>query len=374
MEVFALPCALLACITATVSSAITWRVAMTRLGNASAGAIALKESEERLRLSNEAAGIGAFTLDLQAGEARYSPELSGILGFPHVATTTVELALQRVHRDDVAWVRSQFKAAADGENGGRLKMDFRFVRPGGEVRWMTWLARVLFREEAAGRAPVKMVGACLDITDRKRDEERIRFLMREVNHRSKNMLALAQAIARQIPAQDPQIFREQFDERIQALAVSHDLLVKNEMRGVEIGELVRFQLAHFGDLIGTRIALDGCPLTISASAAQIVGMALHELAANAGKYGALSTRRGRILLEWSLGRNDEDEPTFRMSWREREGPPVSPPAAHGFGFTVLCAGIEHGLNAEVEFTFPKSGVIWRFRCPTQEICEQDATS
>jgi PAS domain S-box-containing protein len=366
MEIFSLSSVLLACAAATGSSAVTWQLANRTRRSASQHALALKESEERLRLSNEAAGIGTFTIDLEVGEARYSPQLSAILGFPHIEKTKVELAMARVHRDDVAWVRSQFRAAAAGENGGKVKMDFRFVRPGGEVRWMTWLGRVLFRDEALNKAQVKMVGACLDITDRKRDEERIRFLMREVNHRSKNMLALAQAIARQIPATEPQNFLEQFDERIRALSVSHDLLVKSQWTGVDIGELVRFQLAHFGELIGTRIALDGPPLKISAAAAQIVGMALHELAANAGKYGALSTTRGRILLEW---RCEPDDNTFSMSWRECDGPPVSPPTAQGFGFTVLCAGIENSLSANVDLLFPKDGLIWRFTCPAAEICD-----
>ncbi|MFZ1110113.1 MAG: HWE histidine kinase domain-containing protein [Rhodomicrobium sp.] len=369
MEVFFLSSVLLACAAAAVSSAITWRLAKRTRWTAPPHALALKESEERLRLANEAAGIGTFTIDLEAGEARYSPELSAILGFPHVAITKIELAMARVHRDDIAWVRSQFGAAAAGESGGRVKMDFRFVRPGGEVRWMTWLGRVLFRDEARGKAQVKMVGACLDITDRKRDEERIRFLMREVNHRSKNMLALAQAIARQIRATEPQNFLEQFDERIEALAVSQDLLVKSAWTGVDIGELVRFQLAHFGELIGTLIAIEGRPLTISAAAAQILGMAVRELAANAGKYGALSTMQGRILLAWSLEPNDEGEPTFSMSWRECEGPPVSPPAGHGFGVTVLCAGIENSLSAKVDLSFPADGLIWRFQCPAAEICD-----
>jgi PAS domain S-box-containing protein len=368
MEVFSLSSVLLACAAAAGSSALTWRLTKKTRSAAQPHALALKENEERLRLANEAAGIGTFTIDLEAGEARYSQELSAILGFPHVARTSIELAMARVHRKDVAWVREQFQAAAAGENGGRVKMDFRFVRPGGEVRWMTWLARVLFHDEALDKAQVKMVGACLDITDRKRDEERIRFLMREVNHRSKNMLALAQAIARQISATEPQNFLAQFDERIQALAVSHDLLVKSEWTGVDIGELARFQLAHFGELIGTRITLDGRPIKISAAAAQIVGMALHELAANAGKYGALSTTQGRILLGWRLEPNDEGEPMFSMSWRECDGPPVSPPATHGFGSTVLCAGIENSLNAKVDLSFPADGLIWSFQCPAADLC------
>jgi PAS domain S-box-containing protein len=332
-------------------------------------ALALKESEERLRLSNEAAGIGTFTLDLAEGIAQYSPELSALLGVPNVELTTIDLAMARVHRDDVASVRSKFSAAAAGEDGGKVRMEFRFVRPGGEVRWMTWLGRVLFNGEAGGGSSLKMVGACLDITDRKRDEERIRFLMREVNHRSKNMLAMAMAIARQTMSSQPADSLERFNERIQALAASQDILVKNQWKGVDIAELVRFQLAHFEDLIGTRITIEGASLTITAAAAQILAMALHELAANAGKYGALSGVEGRIWLAWSLASDGEGRERFSMSWREEDGPPVAPPAIYGFGFTVLFTVVENGLNAKVGLDFPRTGLCWRLECDAKEVCD-----
>ncbi len=258
MEPLSVSSLLIACVAAAVSSAVTWQLARRSSRKASASALALRESEERLRLANEAAGIGTFTLDLEGGRALYSPELAAILGFPHVQHTSIEAAMARVHRDDEAWVRAKFKAAAGGADGGQVKMDFRFVLPGGEVRWMTWLGRVLFREAAFGRQEaLRMVGGCLDITERKRDDERIRLLMREVNHRSKNMLALAQAVARQTMGSDPSNFLERFEERIRALAATQDLLVKDQWKGVDLGELAHFQLAHFGNLLGTRIEIRG---------------------------------------------------------------------------------------------------------------------
>src|SRR5208337_1661953 len=155
--------------------------------------------------------------------------------------------------------------------------------------------------DAAGR-PTNIIVLVTDITERKRYEEQIRLLLHEVNHRAKNMLALVQAVARQTVATRPDDFIARFGERIQALAAAQDLLVRSEWKGVDLGELVHSQLAHFKDLAGTRIALTGPPLLISASAAQTIGMALHELATNAGKYGALTTRDGRVEVEWSLDR------------------------------------------------------------------------
>ena len=133
--------------------------------------------------------------------------------------------------------------------------------------------------------------AAIDITERKRQEEHIRFLMREVNHRSKNMLTLVQAVARQTASKRRGDFFGRFDERIRALAASQDLVVKDDWRGANLDELIRSQLSHFKDLIGIRIILNGPSLFLSASAAQTIGMALHEFGTNAGKYGALQTMR-----------------------------------------------------------------------------------
>ena len=143
-------------------------------------------------------------------------------------------------------------------------------------------------------------GTIRDITERKKHEDEVQLLLREVNHRAKNMLALVQAIARQTIAATPDEFIERFGERVQALGASQDLLVKNEWKGVDLDELARSQLAHFRDVIGTRIELRGPPLFISAPAAQTIGMVIHELATNGGKYGALSNQEGRVEVDWGL--------------------------------------------------------------------------
>jgi len=133
-------------------------------------------------------------------------------------------------------------------------------------------------------------------------------------------------LAHQTAAKNPEDFVERFSERVQALSANQDLLVRNEWNGVEIAALVRAQLAHFADLIGSRIAVQGPKLRLNAASAQAIGLALHELATNAGKYGSLSTDRGRVDICW---RTDGDALT--MSWTERDGPPVSAPKRRGFG-------------------------------------------
>lgn len=214
--------------------------------------------------------------------------------------------------------------------------------------------------------------AAIDITERKREQQHIRLLMRESDHRSKNMLTLVQAVARQTAAQKSDNFLARFDERLRALAASQDLVVKNEWRGVDLAELLFSQLSHFKDLIGTRIILEGPPVFISASAAQTIGMAVHELATNAGKYGALSNDKGRIELVWRLDRTEEAPDALLMRWDENGGPPVSQPRHRGFGSSLISDIVEVSLNATVEFGYAPGGFYWRLRCPAGDVLDMAA--
>jgi two-component sensor histidine kinase len=159
-------------------------------------------------------------------------------------------------------------------------------------------------------------------------------------------------------------FVGRFTERIQALAANQDLLVRNEWQGVDMEDLVRAQLAHFADLIGSRIAMHGPQLRLSAAAAQAVGLALHELATNAGKYAALSTNSGRVGVCWGT-----DADILTMSWAERDGPPVSPPERRGFGSTVIVSMAEATVGGEVQLDYAPSGLVWRLTCPAANVLE-----
>jgi PAS domain S-box-containing protein len=213
----------------------------------------------------------------------------------------------------------------------------------------------------------KEVGASLiaqDITERKKREEREHLLMREVNHRAKNMLSVADAIARQTVTRDPEHFVDRFSERIQALSANQDLLIRNSWQGVEVEDLVRAQLAPFADLIGSRIVLRGAKLRLNAASAQAVGLAFHELTTNAGKYGALSKDTGRLEIGWWT----EGE-TFKMSWTERDGPPVSAPQRRGFGTVVMQDMAARSVDGKVDLDYAPSGLSWRLTCPAANVLE-----
>jgi two-component sensor histidine kinase len=146
-------------------------------------------------------------------------------------------------------------------------------------------------------------------------------------------------------------------ERIQALSANQDLLIRNDWHGVEAEDLVRAQLAPFADLIGSRIALRGRKLRLNAASAQAIGLALHELATNAGKYGALSKDTGLLHIGWWT----EGE-TFTVSWTERDGPQVCPPQRRRFGTVVMKEMAERSVGGTVDLDYAPAGVTWRLTC------------
>jgi two-component sensor histidine kinase len=196
--------------------------------------------------------------------------------------------------------------------------------------------------------------------------EHIGQLLKEMDHRSKNILNVVQAIARQTAIASPSEFVPRFSERIQTLATSHDLLVKSRWQGVDMSDLVRGQLGHFSDLLDRRIRLDGPPLRLSVSAAQIFGMILHELATNAAKYGALVDDAGSVEISWDV--NGE----FMLGWTERGGPKVAPPDHRGFGSTVIKAMAESSLDGDVDLEFAPAGLRWRVVCTASKVLEKFA--
>lgn len=207
-----------------------------------------------------------------------------------------------------------------------------------------------------------------DISDRKRHEEHTRAVMHEVAHRSKNMLTLVQAMARQTARSDAVDFVDRFALRLQALAAGQDLLVQNSWTTVPLADLVRSQLAHFSDLFGARIDIAGPPLSLRPDAAQALGMAFHELCTNAAKYGALSEEAGRIAVGWSLQPHGRPEDArFLMWWLERDGPAVAAPQTLGFGSRVTKDLVEASIEAEVSLEYAASGFAWRLSCPATHV-------
>jgi PAS domain S-box-containing protein len=203
-----------------------------------------------------------------------------------------------------------------------------------------------------------------DISEQRRREEHTRFIMRELSHRSKNLLAVIQAMGRQTArtSRNLEDFHSRFNARIAGLARSHDLLVKQDWRGVPVTELVQGQLAPFIDRTEEQLRFAGPALLLKPEAAQNIGLALHELATNASKHGALSSPKGRIEIHWELAQRDGQR-RFRMTWCERGGPAVIPPADRGFGWTVVEVMVGRALDGEAHIEWRPEGLEWHLDAP-----------
>jgi PAS domain S-box-containing protein len=330
----------------------------------------LRDSEWRLQLALAAAQLGSWEHDpvrrILSGDAR-ARELFDIPG-QDVPTDEV---VARVHPDDAQMVSAALVESLDPVNPKRSAMEFRIRRRNGEVRWLETLGLAHFEGTGDEARAVSIVGTVADITARKEmeDERKARaekehLLMREMNHRAKNMLSVVDAIAHQTATRNPEDFITRFSKRIQALSANQDLLLRTEWKGVDIRGLVHAQLAHFADLIGSRISADGPRLRLKANAAQAIGLALHELATNAGKYGALSTAAGCVDICWSAR-----DGAFTMSWTESGGPAVAPPERRGFGTIVMGVMAERSIGGKVDLDYPPSGVTWRLTCAAASALE-----
>jgi PAS domain S-box-containing protein len=324
----------------------------------------LRASEERLRIALEAAQLGWWQYDpsrrLISGDTRCKE----IFDVGADTMPSEEFFTKRLDPHDAERVWAALKAALDPAEPKPYATEYRIHQKGGEIRWVEAHGLAHFEGTGRERRAVSIVGTVQDITERKEREQKERLLMREINHRARNMLSVVHAIAQQSAAKNPEDFIERFSERIQALSANQNLLVRNEWKGVEIDDLVHAQLAQFAELIGSRITVQGPKLRLNPASVQAIGLALHELATNAGKYGALSTDRGRVDICW-----ESNPDTLTISWTEHDGP-VSPPTQRGFGTTVMEAMAERSVGGEVELHYAPSGVTWRLTCPAANALER----
>jgi PAS domain S-box-containing protein len=215
---------------------------------------------------------------------------------------------------------------------------------------------------------IGVTSAAVDITERHKSEEHLRLLLRELTHRSKNLLAVIQAMARQTArhAASTEAFLDQFGARLQALATSHDLLVRESWHGVSLDELIRSQLDPHLDGKEDRVLIAGEGVLLKPEVAQSLGLALHELAANAEKFGALSVPDGRVSIEWRRVPQSDGE-AVELLWAESGGPNVAPPPRRGFGTLVLEGNLPRSLDAAVDLAFAEDGVRCRILIPASRL-------
>jgi len=311
----------------------------------------IEMSQKRFEATFKNAGVGISIVSGEGALMRVNDRLAEMLGY---SAEEVEGRLldDFTHPDDVPRGRTALEALKSGA-ADEYDLEKRYLCKDGSLVWGHTTVSCV--RDAKGEISY-LIKIIQDITDRKELDENRQMLMREVNHRGKNLLSVVKVIARQTALRSPENFIEAFGERLQALAANQDILVNNGWQQIELDALVRGQLEHF-EAIRERVTVVGPPVKVSAHAAQAIGMAIHELATNAAKYGSLSNDVGRVVIGWSV-----EEGNFSMSWREQGGPAVSAPTSHGFGTTVIDKLTASSLSADVELTYVPTGLVWKVSC------------
>lgn len=316
---------------------------------------ALRSTVQRFEIALRGADVTVFTQDPDLRYTFVSHEMMGRIPADFLGQTDDDILLPET-RGRIIEFKRQVLATGEPAQG-----EFRHPDPFDERWYQVWAEPQ--RDDDGGITG--LVGAALDVTDRRQRETHIRFLLRELTHRTKNLLAVIQAMARQTLTASTSApdFEQRFSGRLQGLARSLDLLIDENWQGAALDELVRSQLSHYKDLVGTRIVMTGPEARLEPEAAQNLGLAIHELSTNSAKYGALSNPEGRVTIAWEFVPEAGEDSLFRFVWTERGGPPVTPPRHKGFGHAVIERLVARALNGRVILDFAPEGLSWALTVP-----------
>ncbi|MCO6416799.1 PAS domain-containing protein [Siccirubricoccus sp. KC 17139] len=328
---------------------------------------ALAASEERLRLAQEAAGLGIYDYDYVTGKVTWDARMRVLWSLPEGEEVTRRRFVAAIHPEDRGRRRAALRRAMAPEGDGVYQAELRVIGlADGRERWIALSGRLRFD----GGRLVRLVGIAMDITDRKAAEARGLLLMREVDHRAKNALAVVQAALRLSRAETPAELVRIVEGRVAALARAQTALAQRRWEGAELRRLVEGELEPFlsPESVGApRALLIGPALTIPAGAVQPLCMTLHELATNAVKYGALSAPGGLLTVNWRLEPGGRE---LTLIWRETGGPLIAAaPARRGFGSRVIQQTAEGQLGGRLERLWLADGLRCELTLPLRR---QDA--
>ena len=305
----------------------------------------LLQSEQGRSLALAAGQMGSWEWDIAANRGTWDEGQYRIFGVePKNFQISTDNIRNLLHPDDWEPLRQVVWRMAKGER--TQQVEFRVRRPNGELRWCTGTAAASV--DAAGNV-VRISGVTIDVTERKEAEERQVLLAREVDHRARNALAIIQSIIRLTRAKTVDDYVATVEGRIKALALAHTLLSDSRWHGADLGTLVAEEFAPYRS--GNKVELKGPNVSLSPATAQGIALALHELATNAAKHGALSSLKGRVGLTWQL-----QSDMLTLHWVENGGPPIKTPSARSFGLKVIKASIEQQLGGKTAFDWNPKGL------------------
>jgi PAS domain S-box-containing protein len=313
----------------------------------------LVESEQRRSMAIAAGKMGSWDWDWVNGDWMWDEGQYQICGVdPKNFEVTSANVRTLLHPEDAHALHDAQELLGKGAKS--YEAEFRINRPDGEVRWCVGTAAAT--TDKNGRV-IRVSGVTVDITERKRAEERQSLLTREVDHRAKNALALAQSIIRLTRAEDIGAYIQAVEGRITALARVHTVLSLSSWQGAEVKRLVEEELAPYS--VTGQIKFVGSEIQLEATTAQTLALALHELVTNSAKYGALSSTSGRLSVRWQM----HDQDTLILTWDETGGPIVKKPITKGFGTRSVIASIESQLGGHAHFDWRSEGLICQLLVP-----------
>ena len=307
----------------------------------------LQDSEDRQNLALAAGKMGSWDWDLVKDRCVWDEGQKQIFGVDPASFDVVFANVCKlVDRGDWKMLCRLLKRAR--QDGEACQVEFRVRRPDGGLRWC--LGRAIAVKDAGGRIS-RIQGVTVDITERKEAEDRQSLLAREVDHRTKNVLAVVHAIVSLTRAEDIKQFSAAVEGRVQALARAHSLLSESRWCGAKIADLIQGELGCYRTPNLERIRISGKSLSLHPSAVQALALTVHELASNAAKHGALSVPSGSVEVTW-----ESHGDRLELRWIERGGPPSEPKAQLGFGMRVIKASVETQLSGTVEFDWGYDGL------------------
>lgn len=315
---------------------------------------ALAEAAERVQLALDAAAIiGTFVWNLTEGLCTMDERCAQAFGLSpercRAGLTRPEF-LATVHPDDRANLLAGIAEALP--RGGAFRHQYRVLPKDGEHLWVEASGRVELDEHGK---PVRFPGVIMDIAARKQTEDARNLLMREVDHRARNVLAMVQSVVRLTDVSDPHRYQEEVIGRVDAMARAQGSLSRNNWAGGVLEDLVREELSPYAS--PHQFTIKGPKITLPAGQVQPFSMIVHEMATNAVKYGALSAHGGKVEVFWTATGRE-----FALTWRERGGPAVEPPTRRGFG-SRLIARLAAQLDGAIHQEWRAAGLVatltWR---------------
>jgi len=316
----------------------------------------LGEAKQRFEIALRGSPISVFSQDKEMRFTWAHNLPTGLIPEQLIGKTDAEV----FPPDGASTIMAAKRKAMETGDAQELETNFELF---GRKRSFYLLIEALTDDEGA---VIGTTSVAVDITERKANEDQLRLLLRELTHRSKNLLAVIHAIARQTASRTKSVedFLDHFGARLVAIGCSHDLLIADEWHGASLRMLVEQQLSAHADRFGGQIAIDGEDVMLKPEAVQNLGLALHELATNAQKYGSLSDPQGQVRIHWQFC---EEASKLKLIWQERGGPTVTPPERSGFGRAMIENVVGKALEGDVSLSFPPKGVRCVIVIPSAQV-------